>query len=256
MMTTLRGVLLAAALLVLAALAHAQTYTEEDAIALALTLPECRDTIGHQEGWYALAYDTQNAYGIWRVEFYNSDDEDMGYAHVSPRDERIYDGRCLFSASEEQIEAARPALEEFLHNHEQILALIPYVEELTFYIDYDVWNDWWGVYIANEENSLYVTVKFAEATPLALEEPELLGIFFPEVKTYGEWFEASSQRAIIVAFIDRRIGDRLANLNGWTTIAEHLGQQIWRIDFWLQAEWLASAVVDLNAQAVVEVSVS
>ncbi|MFQ3648608.1 MAG: hypothetical protein SNJ54_14830 [Anaerolineae bacterium] len=255
MMTTLRGALLAVVLLA-AALAHAQTYTEDDAIALALTLPECRDTIDHHEGWYALAYDTQNAYGIWRVEFYNSADEDMGYAHVSPRDGRVYDGRCLFRPSDEQIEAAQPVLEAFLHNNEQILALLPYVDELTFYVDYDVWNDWWGVYIANEENSLYVTVKFAEATPLSLDEPELLGIFFPEVKTYGEWFSESSQRAIIVAFIDHRIGDRLANLTGWTTTAEHLGQQIWRIEFWLQSDWLASAVVDLNAQAVVEVSVS
>jgi hypothetical protein len=256
MMKRIRPILLAAALLGAAALAHAQTYTEDDAIALALTLPECRDTIDHQEGWYALAYDSQNAYGIWRVEFYNSADEDMGYVHVSPRDGRVYDGRCLFRPSDAQIEAARPALADFLHNHEEILALIPYVAELDYYVDYDVWNDWWGVYIANEENSLYVVVRFAEATPLSLDEPELVGIYFPEVKPYAEWFEASSQRAIIVAFIDRRIGDRLANLTGWTTVVEHLSQQLWRIEFWLQSDWLATAVVDLNAQAVVEVSVS
>ncbi|XWX02874.1 hypothetical protein VZO05_10190 [Aggregatilineales bacterium SYSU G02658] len=242
--------------LLLAALAHAQSYTEDDAIALALTLPECRDTIDHQEGWYALAYDTQNAYGIWRVEFYDSAGEDMGYAHVSPRDGRVYDGYCLYRPSDAQIEAARPTLEAFVRSHEEILALIPYVDELTIYVDYDVWNDWWGVYIANEENSLYVTVKFAEATPLSLDDPELTGIYFPEVKHYEEWFNESAQQAIIVAFIDRRIGDRLANLNGWTTETEHLGQQRWRVDFWLEANWLASAVVDLTERVVVEVSVS
>lgn len=253
MRTLLNGLSLAAAL-VMAVLAHAQTYTEDDAIALALTIPDCRDTVEHQEGWYARAYDTRNAFGIWRVEFYNRDGEDKGFAHVNPREGRVYEGYCTFGASEAQVAAARPILAEYVRNHEVVLALLPYVDSLDLYIDYDAWNDWWGVYIANAENSLYVTVKFAEATPTSLEDPQLLQIHFPEVKTYQEWFDESSGQAVIVAFIDQRVGDRLANTTGWTTVTEHLDQQRWRVEFWHESEWIATVVVDLEVRSVVEVT--
>lgn len=232
----------------------AQDVTEQDAIDLALTVAECRDGLESRDDVTVRAYDTENAWHVWHVEFRTNEDEDMGYADVSPLNERVYYAECYFGATDEQEEAAQEPLETFIGNNAEILALLDDVADRDMYVDYDGYNDWWGVYIANDEDSLYVTVRFAERTPLSLEDPQLLKIHFAEIKSYDEWFGAASQQAVVVAFADREVGDALTSVEGWTTTSEHVGGSVWKVNFMMADTWLGSATVDIKTQAVLEIS--
>ncbi len=234
--------------------AHGQDFTEQAAIELALGVADFNDTTSGRDDWYAKAYDTQNEFGIWRVQFYNSDDEDMGFADVNLEKNVVYVYECYFGASDEQLEAAQPVLEEYIRNNEQMLDLLDDVGEKPMYIDYDGYNDWWGVYIENGENSLYVTVRFAEWTPKSLDEPQLLNFSFSNVLSYDDWYGATSQQAVVVAFADSRVGNALAGKEGWTTNVTHVKDSVWEVEFLIDDEVVTSATINLQDESVVAVA--
>lgn len=243
----------AAALLLAAATPFAaQEITEQDAIDLALTAPDCRNATEGYEDWKARAYDSENPWHIWHVEFRNSEGNDLGYADVSVVDERVYHAECYFGPTDEQLETAQPILEAFLSSNDEILALLDDVEEHEMYIDFDGYNNWWGVYIANDPNSLYVTVRFAEPYPSSLDDPQLIEIHFSDMPSYDEWFGSTSQQAVVVAFADRQVADVLAKDEGWTTDIEHVQGSVWKVNFMQADRWLGSATVDVNTREVLE----
>jgi hypothetical protein len=238
--------------------AQGQEYTEQDAIDLALTVPDFADTTSWREGWYAKAYDTQNRFGIWRVNFYNENDEDMGYADVNLEKGIVYMYECYFGASEEQKQTAQPILEEYLRNNELVLELIEEagITPSGAYVDYDGYNDWWGVYVDMGDNSLYITVRFAERSPASLDDPQLINIYFANVVSYDEWYGATSQQAVVVAFADSRVGNALAGKEGWTTTSTHVQGSVWTVEFLVDDEVITSATIDLKDESVLEVASS
>jgi hypothetical protein len=244
---------LSLALALVVGLASAQDYTEQDAINLALTIPEFGDALQERDDWYAHAYDTENRWGVWRVQFYNENGDDMGFADVSLKTETIYVYESYFGATDAQKQNAQPIIEEFLRNEARVVELMDGQTDNGMYIDYDGYNDWWGIYVDYGDDSLYITVRFAEATPTSLENPQIMRIYFANIKSYDEWYGATSQQAIVVAFTDNRVGDALAGKAGWTTETERLDTHTWQVTFWLDNAVVIKAQVNLQDDSVLNV---
>lgn len=237
------------------AVAYGQEYSEQDAINLALSVPEFAAALEGREDWYARAYYTGNRFGIWRVQFYDADGTDMGFADLNLEEQAVYVYECYYGAQDRHREAAQPVLEGYLRSHPQVLRWLEDVENAEqhpMYVDYDSYNDWWGVYIAAGAESLYVIVRFARPGVDVLEEPRLERIYFAEIKSFDEWFSAISQEAVVVAFADQRVGDALHRLTGWTTQPEYLGGSLWKIAFYSAGQWLGEATVDMSRRAVLD----
>jgi len=235
--------------------AYGQEYSEQDAINLALSVPEFAAALEGREDWYARAYDTGNRFGIWRVQFYDAEGGDMGFADVNPEEQAVYVYECYYGAQDRHREAAQPVLEAYLRPHPEILRWLEDAENAQqhpIYVDYDPYNDWWGVYIAAGPESLYAVVRFAERGVHVLDEPHLVRIYFAEIKSFDEWFSATSQEAVVVAFADHRVGDALHRRAGWTTESQYVSGSLWKIAFYSGEEWLGEATVDMASRTVLE----
>lgn len=239
--------------LVVGALAFAQEYTEQDAIDFALQIPEVEAVLTERDNWYAKAYDTENKFNVWRVQFYNTDDEDMGFADVSLQDQRVYVYEIYFGATDAQSDIATPIVTEFVQNAPEVLELLPDVATRDMYVDYDGYNNWWGVYIEAGAESLWMTVLYPDNNVTVFDDPRIGKIYFANVKPYDEWFSATSQQAIVVAFADTRVGDALAGKAGWTTSIEHLQRTEWHVDFWVDGALVTAATVDIVSGEVLSV---
>ncbi|MBI5961137.1 MAG: hypothetical protein HY866_20540, partial [Chloroflexi bacterium] len=72
-------------------LSHAQPgYTPQEAIDLAAAHAAFVDGLAARPGWTAAAYDSKNSYGIWHVQFWDTDGEDLGWADLSLERSKVY----------------------------------------------------------------------------------------------------------------------------------------------------------------------
>jgi hypothetical protein len=225
---------------------------EQSAIATATNHPVFAVGLANYEGWTAAAYDSNNIYGIWRVQFWDADGKELAWADVNPIRGRVYSYEAYFRASEAQIAAAEPVLREYITTNPDILALIEDPGQYDFNIVYDPRSKWWRVTIYMSENSLYIIVKFDGITPNSFENPQIIGIYFPNVMPYADWQEASQAEAIALAFQNSEISAALSSAGEWTTQTERLAGTLWRVAFVQGDTLLAEVTVDLEADAIVE----
>ncbi|MBN8637787.1 MAG: hypothetical protein J0M07_20880 [Anaerolineae bacterium] len=229
--------------------------SEQDAIDLALTNPILASGLGQIDGWTAAAYDTQNAYHIWRVQFWDADGEDLGWADVDPALGKIYSFEAHFSASEAQRDAAYPLLREFIDNAPDVLALVENPSAYNIWVDWDGWNRWWGVYVDIGEDSLALAIRFDNGlTPDDLTNPQLVSVYFPNVVSYEEWQSMAQSAAVAVAFRTPAIADAVAGRT-WTTQVERADDGLWRVIFLEGETPLAEVLLDNAMQTVVDYSV-
>lgn len=232
-------------------------YSEQDAIAIAAQHPAFADLTG-RDGWFAAAYDTHNRYGVWRVQFWNETGDDAGWADVSIERSRVYSWDAYFDSTPAQDTEAQVVIEQFVRSHPDIIELMPDIvdaETRYLYIDYDGWADYWGVWVDAGEDSLWLTVKFEGGQPNALKNPTLEDIYFPNIVPYAEWVEASQAEAVSLAFQLPEIAAALRGHENWQTSAEAVDADTWSVIFQAGEQTLAEALVNVQAQNVIEFTV-
>ncbi len=233
--------------------AHAQArFTEQDAIDLAVAFPSFHDGLDMYPGWKAAAYDSGNAYGIWRVQFWAADGEDLGWANVSPARKRVYNWESHFGATDAQKAAAEPILKGFVLGLPELSDLVDSPEQYPMYIDYSGWQKAWSVYLDRGDDSVVVMVQFDGKLPTTLDNPHLLDIEFPQVMGYDDWQKSKQALAIAAAFKDADIAKALSGVDGWTTSVDRQDDGLWSVTFLSDDQTLAEVTVDLDKNEVVE----
>jgi hypothetical protein len=245
-----------ATVLVLPRTTEAQrTFTTDDAIGFVAGSPQFAEGLQFHEGWTAVAYDTGNAYGIWRVEFNDASGEDLGYADVSLERGRIYSWDAYFYPNDNFRQQAEPILRDFVYAQSEVLALVPNPADYDYWFDFDGWNNWWWFYInVGGQDSVTAVVRFEGGdSELNLSNPRLESIVFSDLPDYETWREAGRASATAAAFAQGEVAAHLRPHEGWTSVAEPMnggsGGQWW-VGFYV-GDWLAAeAGVNVQTGAV------
>ncbi|MDX2074809.1 MAG: hypothetical protein SFZ02_00130 [bacterium] len=236
----------------------AQTnFTDDEVINIVATSPEFVDNLqlvtDVAGGWEAVTFNTKNAYGIWRVYFSTYEGDQIGWADLNPQSGKIYSWDVYIPATDAQKEIATPIIKDFLNTQPQILELLDNPAQYDMYIDYDGWNNHWGVYIGAGEYALWVTVEFENGTsPDKLDNPRLTGVFFPDLPDYDQWIEDTKASVVNIAFANADVGAALRGQT-WTTAVERLEGDFWQVEFFVNETLVVTATVDLVAETVTEV---
>ncbi|HEX2619782.1 MAG TPA: hypothetical protein VHL11_06535 [Phototrophicaceae bacterium] len=225
---------------------------EDAAIVLAAGHTAFASGLSAHPGWTAAAYNTKNTYGIWRVQFWDVNGEDLGWADVNPVKARVYSWESHVGVTDAQKIAAEPALRSVVATAPEVLELMENPSQYEMYVDYNSWAKAWGVYIANGADSLYVLVQFDDDT--ALTNPKVLGIYF-ELMSYDEWFSSNKDLATATAFDQPEIAAAVRDVAGWQSEVERSGD-LWTVYFKAEDQVLAQATVNLDSGKVVDFKVS
>ncbi len=238
-------------------------YTAQDAINLVTGHPAFAG-LASQEGWSAAAYDTENAYGIWRVQFWDADGEDLGWADVSIERSKVYSWESYIGLPEDQYGPAETTIRAALLNDADVMELIDArlaeatditFDELDVYVDFQAWSQRWSAYVDMWPNSLYITLISQTDNPRSLDSLRVDQIYFDGVVSYQEWYDAEKAQATTIAFGQAEIAAALRGVNGWTAEGDLGDDGIWYLNFMLGDQWLASASVVVETAQVLEFSV-
>ncbi|MBE2183816.1 MAG: hypothetical protein IAE89_10355 [Anaerolineae bacterium] len=248
------------ALMLAVSLVSAQeTMTPDQVIAIVASSYPYSVALEEHPEWRVEVFNTRNRYGIWRVQFWDADGEELGYADVSPERGEILYYEGLFYATEVERQAGYDAVQAFLSASLQLEALGVNLEERDIWIDYDPWNLAWNAWIEDGYDSLYAIVRFGDGLPWTLSDPELVNIAFPNVLSYDEWYEENENQAISLAFQQSEIAEALRGGGDWSASAapgEDELQSVWIVEFSSGDQIVATARVDLSSQQVTEISVA
>lgn len=249
-------ILISSIALMLAALApvQAQDYSEQDVIDMVTSQEPFSYGLQTVPDWTAAAYDSGNVYGIWRVQFWDANGEDIGWANINPAQQRMYDYEGPFESTEEQRVAADPIVRKFIYNHPDVIGLIgdPEVYADDMWVGYNGWVEAWGVWLNRGDDSLYFIVQFKDKVPDALTDPELIEIGFPSVLSYGEWQEGMGTEATTIAFAEPDVAAALRDVTGWQSHAERQPDGLWQVIFTQDDTELVSALVNLETRELIE----
>ncbi|MEP7291610.1 MAG: hypothetical protein ABI835_07485 [Chloroflexota bacterium] len=236
--------------------AHAQEiFREQDAIDLAEQSEIFVAGLEQNPGWSAAAYDTHNAYGIWRVQFWDANGEELAWADVSPERGLVYSWEAYFGATDAQENAAEPVLRDFIANEPQFIDLLEDPSQYDMYVDYDSYNRYWGVYIDVGADSIWTAIQFEGKTPASLDNPQVLGLYFSNVLSYDEWKESNEATAIATAFQNADVANALNGIDNWTTSVERRDDGLWTVYFIDGESVVAQVQVDIAADQVVDYNV-
>ncbi len=251
------GIVLTILILTVTVASAQETATADQVIAIVATSYPYSVALEAHPEWRIEAFNTRNRYGIWRVQFWDASGEEIGYADVSPERGAVMYYEGLFYATEAERQAGYDAVHAFLSTNPELEALDVPLEELDTWIDYDPWNRAWNAWIEDGYDSLYAVVRFGDGMPWTLNDPELVNIAFPNVLSYDEWYEENENQAILLAFQQNEIAAALRDQSGWVALAvpaEGELQSVWNVEFLSGDQVVATAVVDLANQQVIEAS--
>jgi hypothetical protein len=232
-----------------------QTFSADDAIAFVAGSPQFATGLEYSLGWSAVAYNTGNAYGVWRVEFDDAAGDDLGWADVSLERGRIYSYDAYFYPTDALRFEAEPILREFVYAQPQVLELVSNPADYEYWFDYDGWNNWWYFYIAvGGQNSVTALVRFDDGeNELSLNNPHFLQIMFTDLPDYESWHDAGEASATAVAFAQGEIAARLRDNSGWTSSANPAdggSSSQWVVGFYVGDTMVAQAGVDIVTNVV------
>lgn len=232
----------------------AQDYTEQDVIDMVTSQMPFSYGLQTVSDWSAAAYDTGNTYGIWRVQFWDGEGEEIAWANIAPERGRLYNYEAVFSSTDAQLQAAEPIVRAYIQSHPDVIALIgdPQAYSDSTYLEYNGWLKAWGVWIDRGDDTLYLIVQFKGIVPDALTDPELIEIGFPNVMSYDEWLIGMHDKATTIAFTDPQIAAVLRPITGWVSEVVYQDEGLWAVTFTDDDTELLTAVVNLETSQMVE----
>ena len=229
---------------------------KDAAVALAAEHTALKPLLALHEGWSADAYDTENSYGVWRVQFYFPGGEKLGWADVNPKAGQVYAWEASYELSGDLQERAQRALYRFVARSPEVRALVGDPGALEKWFWYDSWREGWFVHLERGPDSVDVSIRSRAKGPLKLTDLFIEKIYFPNVLELDEYRDARRSSAVALAFADPRIAAALREKPGWTSTGTLLDDKLWQVSFSLTEREVASAVVDLDAQRVERVTVT
>ncbi len=241
------------AALSLAAFAAAQGFEGDlqRAIEVAARHPVFAAGLAQYPGWTASAYDAQDRYGLWRVDFAAADGEPLGWAQLRLAEERVFAWEAHFGLEGEAYEAAEAALLDFLRSDPGFRAFGGDVDDHEWsWVGYDAWRDTWVIHLERGPDSLVVILRSEQAWTRSLDDLRIVQIEVPAVVAVDEWRSMQGADAIALAFSDPRVAAAVRGLDGWTTEVEALDRSLWRVRFVWEGRAVAEVDVDLGARAV------
>ncbi|MDX2163031.1 MAG: hypothetical protein SF162_17070 [bacterium] len=230
--------------------AFGQEASEAAAIETAAAHPPFAAWLPYMEGWYAAAYDTENAYGIWMVQFWDGEGSEIGWVMVNPVTGRIFNQQTGFYVTDDLYAGAEAVIGPFLAAEPSLLELMEDPSQYPFYLDYNNDLEGWGVYLDRGADSIYLVVDFDDDT--AFTNPRLVHMWFSEVATYAEWVEANASKAAAAAFTNAELAAAVRSHQGWTSTAEPVEGDAWQVRFYQVDQLLAVATVDVTAYTVID----
>lgn len=234
---------------------HAQQdYTSQDAIDLAAAHPAFAKGLEARPGWTGAAYNSRNAYGIWHVQFWDADGEELGWADLSLEHGKVYSWEADYGPTEAQAAEAEAVIRAFLSSNAEIAELVGSLDDVPIYVDYESWRQHWAAYIDLGPDALEVTLRSTTGPPFSLENLQLDQIYFMDMLSYEEWYSTQEARAISLAFQEPEISAALRNYNGWTASSTLDEEGVWHLTFSSGEETLATAEVRVESGQVLQVS--
>lgn len=232
---------------------HAQQgATTQQAIDLASSHPAFVDGLAARPGWTAAAYHSKNRYGIWHVQFWDAEGEDLGWVDLSLDRSKVYSWEAHLELLEEQTAPAEDAIRTALAANSDVMALVGSLDDVSLYVNFDYWSQLWGAYVDFGPDSLYVTLRSGSDRPLSLENLQVDRIYFENMLSYDEWFSAQEAQAISIAFQHPDISAMLRDYSGWTASGEPGEDDLWYLTFSLGDQTLLTATVQVAAGQVIE----
>ncbi len=218
--------------------------------------PALKPLLALHDGWSADAYDTRNSYGIWRVQFYFPGGEELGWADVNPEMEKVYAWEAFYELTGKLQRQTQRALYRFVRRSPEVRALVGDPAPLEKWFWYDSWREGWFVHLKNGSDAVDVSIRSRVKGSLKLTDLFIEKIYFPNTPKLGEYRAAQRSSAVALAFANSEIAAALREKPGWTSSGTRLDGEVWHVSFARAEREIASAVVDLDAQRVEQVSVT
>lgn len=221
------------------------------AISVAAAHPFFAAALSHEPGWTATAYEGENSYGLWRVDFFRENGEALGWAQLRLTDGRVFGLESNFGLEGTAYAEAEAALVEFLRTDPEFVAFAGDVDDndwLSVY--YQDWSGNWVVYLERGRDSLEVTLRSEGSSLRSLEGLRLVQISAPAMPSVADWTDMRGSEAAALAFTDPAVATAVRGLYGWTSVAEQLERSRWRVRFEWEEQVVAVAEVDLLTGSV------
>lgn len=203
-------------------------------------------------GWTASAYDAQDRYGVWRVDFAAAGGAPIGWAQVQLAEERVLAWEAEFELEGEAYAVAEAALLDFLRDAPEFVAFAGDVDERDWvWVGYEAWRDTWVVHLERGSESLIVVLRSDQSWTRSLEDLRIVQIHVPSVVAVEDWRSRRGSDAVALAFADARVAAAVRGVDGWTTEVEALDRGVWRVRFLADGLVVAEVDVDLGERAVV-----
>jgi len=227
--------------------------TAEQAIQIAQQQPAIAALLASESGWTAKAYDTRNSFGIWRVDFYNKGGDSIGWASVSIAKERVFSYEAnspQVDPTDEQRKTAEAAIRSFLAGNDDVKAMVGEIPARDTWLYYDNGNHVWFLGFAHGVDNVAIAVKFNGNNPFDFVKPIFVGVYFPEMLSYGDWEKMQKDQVVALAMADAKIAAKLRGRDDWTTVVTSAEGQQWQIAFKAGDTVLATAIVNLETRSV------
>jgi hypothetical protein len=234
--------------------AQSENGTPEQAIALAAAHPAFATLLSMHEGYNAAAYFTDNPQAIWRVTFWTADWQDLGFADVSLRRGRVYSFQAINLISDAMTKQAEALVLKFAQANREVRDILQQPDEYQYWIMYHVELNAWSVFFYRWGGDTVQALVQFQGDPLRFQNPKLVGIYFPNVLPYGDWYEAAKSQAVTIAFTSPEIAQAARAHPGWVADAAPDGD-MWNVAFKSGETVFAEARIDLRARQIVHFKV-
>lgn len=221
--------------------------TTESVVALVMAVPEISEGLARLSDYQTLAYNSNNTYGIWQVEFRDLEGNQVAWAQVQPSTGKVFAWEAYFAATDAAYDLILPVFQDFVANHPDVRALIRGIDQDEIYPWWDGSSKAWVTWIGDAGDAIMVAVQFDGGREDSTENPVLIDLWFPNLPSYEEWWVASSSQAVALAFQEVDIAIALRGKT-WTTESELVDQNdtdVWRVSFLVDREKIATATVDV-----------
>lgn len=237
--------------------------TRESAIALVERHPAFRAGLAARPGYTVRAYDAENSYQVWHVEFYEPEspqdgDHLIGFADVSLKHDRVFYYEADYGATDAQVEEAKAVIDPFVRRNAEVRAMVRGITDDLSEKEIYVWHGWrnlWAAQINLAADSIRVIILFDTEARFIFENPKVDGFQLPEVGTFEEWKNSRTAELGLIAVKDSALAAVLREHPGWKIDAEPGDGNSWVVRFFADQNAIGKpfvqAVIDLKQGKVV-----
>jgi len=198
-------------------------------------------------GWHGDAYPQDDSGILWYVDLYaDADDEWLGYGIVNIETGQITESFIPRELTTEEYQEGQTAVEAFVLNDGEVLALLGDPALWDRYVYYNRWDVKWEVYFSQGLDE-WVAIVYRDEYGIYLE-----GIHDPSALSDEETAEMNRSQAIELAYSAEGIDQALNGVDNWSTYVALQEGNVWVVTFATDERTLFYALVDIEQWLVLE----